>query len=259
MTWESGACPNMNDWLKIDLHIHSSLSPCAEDEMTPNNIVNMARLLGLSIIAVTDHQAADNVAAVMQVAARYGITCVPGIEVQTKEEVHLLAYFPDVLKLQHLAQVVQAHFADDRPASPYFGRQLIVDEADHIVGEHRALLHQSTMLTVEQVWELAEQFGGCCVPAHMDRPAFGLLSQLGFLPKTLPIATVEYSQAYFARQGDRFTDQEPLAIISSDAHALAQMVTPASSWLRGMFRTSGQVCQALKEGDHRNVRTSLNP
>jgi len=108
------------------------------------------------------------------------------------------------------------------------------------------------------VWGLVEQLGGCCVPAHLDRSAYSLLSQLGFLPKTLPIATVEYSQAYFAKQGALFTDLEPLAIISSDAHSLAQMVTPGSSLLYKTLCTPQAICQALKEGDRRHVRTCLN-
>lgn len=247
----------MSEWQRADLHLHSALSPCADDEMTPNNLVNMAKVLGLAIIAVTDHQAADNVPAVMQVAARTGIICLPGIEVQTKEEVHLLAYFPELAELQSFSREVQAGFSDRRRASVYFGRQLIFDSADQVVGEHPSLLQQSTGLTVEQVWAAVERHGGCCVPAHLDRPAYSLLSQLGFLPKTLPIATVEYTQGYLARHPRWPTMEDPLVITSSDAHSLAQMVTAGTSLLHASLDDPRAICQALRVGDRTRVRSYL--
>jgi hypothetical protein len=244
----------MTKWLRADLHIHSALSPCADDEMTPNNIVNMATVLGLQVIAVTDHQAADNVPAIMQLAKRAGIICVPGIEVQTKEEVHLLVYFPECSILQAFAEQIQAHFAEDWPASSFFGRQLIMDAEDKVVGEHSALLLQSTRLSLDQVWQVATRWGGVCVPAHLDRPAFSLLSQLAFLPASLPVSTVEYSQSYCAEHGLPLDDTVPLCITSSDAHALSDMVTVGGILLHPELPTPHAICNILQRGDRDQVR-----
>lgn len=244
----------MSEWQKADLHIHSALSSCADDEMTPHNIVNMAKLLGLKVIAITDHQAADNVPAVIQVAREQGIICLPGIEVQTKEEAHLLAYFPHVASLLCFAEKIQVEMGSKRAASAHFGRQLVLDRDDRVVGEHPALLHQSTMLTVEQVFYLTTELGGCLVPAHLDRPLFSIQSQLGFLPTTLPIATVEYSQAYFARCGVMCFSGRLLAITSSDAHSLSQMVTLGNSWLHASLFDAQSICEALRCGDRQKVQ-----
>lgn len=245
----------MIEWKKADLHIHSALSPCADDEMTPNNIVNMAELIGLAVIAVTDHQAADNVIAVAQVAESHGIICLPGIEVQTVEEVHLLAYFPELSNLQRFAREVQVHLLDPRPASPYFGHQLIFNQRDQVVGEYPVLLQQSTALTIEQAWMRIEELEGCCIPAHVDRPAFSLLSQLGFLPQSLPIATVECTQSHHQKRRVKGIPASLLAIASSDAHALGQMITPGSSWLHATLSSPRAICQALRQGKRHLVQS----
>lgn len=245
----------MTDWRKADLHIHSALSPCADDEMTPNNIVNMAELLGLSVIAITDHQAALNVAVVTHLAEARGMICLPGIEVQTKEEVHLLAYFPELDKLECFAAKVRDSLLRTLPPSPLFGRQLVFDAGDRVIGEYPVLLQQSAALTVEQVCGLIEQLDGCCVPAHLDRPSFGLLSQLGFLPRALPIGTVEYTQSHYLRAKPSTANEPRLSITSSDAHSLGQMITLGNSWLHAALRTPKDVCRALRWGDRRMVHS----
>lgn len=245
----------MTDWRKADLHIHSALSPCAEDEMTPNNIVNMAALLGLSVIAVTDHQAAENVAVVAQLAEARGMICLPGMEVQTKEEVHLLAYFPELGELLCFAEHVRRSLIASLRPSAFFGRQLILDCHDQISGEYPILLQQSAALSVEQVYGLVDELGGCCVPAHLDRQAFSLLSQLGFLPRNLPIATVEYTQSYYQRFRSGSHSEGRLAITSSDAHSLGQMITLGNSWLHARLDSPQEICQALRRGDERSVQS----
>ncbi len=223
--------------------------------MTPNNIVNMAALLGLSVIAITDHQAYENVAVVTQLAEARGMICLPGIEVQTKEEVHLLAYFPALEGLRRFAEQVRHSLVDSLRPSAFFGRQLILDCHDQVIGEYPVLLQQSAVLTVERVYALVEQLDGCCVPAHIDRPAFSMLSQLGFLPKALPIATVEYTQNYYQRAKSSKHSEGRLAITSSDAHSLGQMITLGNSWLHAKLCTPREVCQALRRGDEQLVQS----
>lgn len=247
----------MTDWQKVDLHIHSALSPCADDLMTPHNIVNMAKLLGLAVISVTDHQAADNVATVSRLAAQEDIVCLPGIELQSREEVHLLAYFPDIITLRQFSGRIKAHLLDQRRNSPYFGKQLIFDLNGQVAGESPVLLCQSVAFTLEQLCLQVTQLGGCCVPAHLDRPAFSLYSQLGFMPEGLPIATVEYSQRHFAKP-KIMASGELLAITSSDAHSLGEMVTKGNTWLHHTLRDPHTICQALREGDQRLVRTYIS-
>lgn len=224
--------------------------------MTPHNIVNMAKLLGLSVIAVTDHQAADNVPVVCDLAAEAGIICLPGIEVQSLEEVHLLAYFPDLKALQQFSTQVQAHLLDQRRASRHFGRQLIFDSGGQVAGEQPALLLQSVSFTLEQVCSRVVRLGGCCVPAHLDRPAFSLYSQLSFIPDGLSIATVEYTQEYFTGR-QTATPARMLAVTSSDAHSLGEMVTRGNTWLHGSLDNPHSICRALRQGDRRLVRSYI--
>jgi PHP family Zn ribbon phosphoesterase len=125
--------------IAIDLHIHSALSPCSDDDMTPNNIVNMAVLNGLDAIAITDHNSCDNVESVMK-AAEGRIIVIPGMELQTIEEVHLLSYFTDLYSLLAFSEDLEQYY-DGSPNRPeFFGHQLIMDEKDEIIGEKKQAL-----------------------------------------------------------------------------------------------------------------------
>lgn len=240
-------------WLKVDLHIHSALSPCALPEMTPNNIVNMAAVLDLDVIAVTDHLAADNVRPVCQLAERKGILCIPGIELQSKEEVHILCYFLSCSALLTFAKHILSLLNDDLSLPPHLGQQLIFNGKDEVVGERQTFLHQSIPLSIEEIWHLAENYGACCLPAHLDRPAFGLLGQLGFIPAGLPVRTVE---ATFARAQELQRSGEYSAVIvASDAHSLEQMVTPGHSRLHHSLNSVAAIWQWLKNPQECFVRT----
>ena len=154
--------------VSIDLHIHSALSPCSDDDMTPNNIVNMAILNGLQAIAVTDHNSCDNVEAVMK-AAKGRLVVVPGVELQTREEVHLLAYFKDLSSLYDF-QTKMEKFHDGIPNDPlFFGHQLIMNEFDEIIGEKQQLLLTSLSLSFEDTVNLIRTHGGLPVPAHINK------------------------------------------------------------------------------------------
>jgi len=206
--------------IAIDLHIHSALSPCADDDMTPNNIVNMAILKGLDAIAITDHNSCDNVQAVMNVADGR-ILVLPGMEVQTKEDVHLLCYFEDIEGLLDFDACIR-HFMPQVPNVPHlFGNQYIMDQNDQIIGERKELLLSSLDLSVEQVVQLVIQRGGVVVPAHIDRPSYSIISQLGFIPSNLGFNVLE-----FLKFDMNYTIyyQEYKHIYSSDAHQLGQIL-----------------------------------
>jgi len=180
----------------VDLHIHSALSPCGEDEMTPNNIVNMALIKNIDFIAVTDHNSSKNLPAVMTVARKIGegICILPGIEVTTKEEAHVLAYFPTLEGAMELDEILYAHLPNIMNKKDYFGSQTIMDENDRITGEVDKLLISATDIGINRLWETVTAIGGIIVPAHIDRKSYSIIASLGFVPPELAIKTCEVSK-----------------------------------------------------------------
>ena len=184
------------DKVAIDLHIHSVLSPCGEEEMTPNNIVNMALLKEIDYIAVTDHNTAKNLPAVLAVAKEIGegICILPGIEVTTKEEAHILAYFPTLEGALELDEMLYQHLPEVMNRKEMFGPQYIMDENDDIIGAVDKLLISATDIGVDQLWETVTSIGGVIVPAHIDRKSYSIIASLGFIPPELAVKTCEISK-----------------------------------------------------------------
>jgi PHP family Zn ribbon phosphoesterase len=177
--------------LLIDLHIHTVLSACAEVEMIPPLIVRRALELGLGMIAVADHNCAANAGAMIEAAQGTGLTVLPGMEVQSREEVHMLCLFDTLGQVEAWQRTID----DALPGLPnresFFGAQYVVDASGaHHYTEER-LLAASASLSVEQVAAGVDALGGLCIPAHIDRPSFSILSNLGFIPQGLPISGVE--------------------------------------------------------------------
>lgn len=188
------------DKVAIDLHIHSALSPCGEEEMTPNNIVNMALIKELDFIAVTDHNSAKNLPAVLAVAKELakelekGLCILPGIEVTTKEEAHILAYLPTLEAAMELDQIIYDRLPNVMNEKELFGPQYIMDEQDNIIGEVDKLLISATNIGVDELWQIVHDLGGVIVPAHIDRKSYSLIASLGFIPLELNIKTCEISK-----------------------------------------------------------------
>lgn len=177
-----------------DFHIHSALSPCGDEDMTPNNIVNMAAIKGLDIIALTDHNSCLNCGAVMEAAKGLPIMVLPGMELCTAEECHIVCLFPHLKECMEFYEYVKPHYAPVKNKVEIFGRQLIMDEEDEIVGEEEILLTTSTDIPVDKVWGLARDFGGVAFPAHIDRPSYSVLAMLGFLTPEMGFCTAELSK-----------------------------------------------------------------
>jgi 3',5'-nucleoside bisphosphate phosphatase len=206
----------------VDFHIHTALSPCADEDMTPSNIVNMALLKGLDIIAVTDHNSCSNLPAVMEVARENGLMVIPGMEVQTKEEVHIVCLFKRIEGAVKFAEIVYNSLPDIKNNEEVFGQQLIINAKDEIIGKEDKLLLSSAALSVNDVFILVRGLGGICIPAHVDRPGFSIITNLGFIPPNLKVKTIEISK--------KFTPEEAFKkypflskfnyIVSSDAHYL---------------------------------------
>ena len=173
-----------------DLHMHSCLSPCAEDDMTPANIAGLAKLAGAELIAVTDHNAADNLPAVQCCCNAYGLRLLPGVEVNTAEEIHVLCYFKTVDTALEFGRLLYAAL----PEFPYdpavWGRQLVMDENDEVLRTVDKLLTGAVSMDIYEVKAACEALGGVAVPAHVEKDSYALLSVLGFLPEDLPFAAV---------------------------------------------------------------------
>lgn len=200
-----------------DMHIHSALSPCADNDMTPNNIVNMAILKGLDIIAVTDHNTCGNVEAV-QKAANGRLLVVPGMEVETAEEVHTVCYFPDIETALEAEKTIKAHLPKIKNRSEIFGTQYYMNEKDEIIGEEDRLLVNATTLDIYSVFRLVAGLGGAAVPAHIDRTSYSVISNLGFIPPDLKIDTVEITKRNVEKPENEYSGFN--IITNSDAHYL---------------------------------------
>ena len=157
--------------LYYDLHIHSALSPCADDDMTPNNIVNMAKLKGLDLITVSDHNCAKNVRAAAKVAEDEGVLLLPGIEMTTAEEVHLLVFFADALQAEDFGDLLYDALPDIKNKPDFFGNQLIMDENDEVKGTLEKLLISALPYDIDESCALAREHGGYVVPAHINKGA----------------------------------------------------------------------------------------
>jgi len=208
-----------------DLHIHTVVSPCGEVEMIPPLIVRRAKEVGLDLIAVTDHNCADNVGAVIEAAADSGIAVLPGMEVQTREEVHLLCLFDTIQQVMRWQRVVYEALPSRKNPAEVFGPQFVVDATGEFIRHNERLLLTSTSLSVEQVVEGVNREGGLCIAAHVDRPSYSLLVSLGFIPSGLDLAALEVSPRITVEEAkERFPQISgwPL-IVSSDAHRLDEM------------------------------------
>ncbi len=228
-------------YLMADLHVHTVLSACAEVEMIPPLIVQRARELGLELLAVTDHNAARNVAAVMAAAAGTGITVLPGMEVQSREEVHLVCLFDTLEQVLAWEVHVFAALPDRENDEEFFGAQYVVDAEGEYVDTETRLLSISTAMSVEQVVAGVRALGGIVLAAHVDRPSFSLVANLGFVPPGLEIAGIELSRR--ADPAAALLRLPQLAafgrVVSGDAHRLEEMTA------RTMFKVKVPVVAEL--------------
>ncbi|MDD5017066.1 MAG: PHP domain-containing protein [Eubacteriales bacterium] len=204
-----------------DLHIHSCLSPCADNDMTPENIAAMARLKGLSVISLTDHNAGHNLEAMALAAKAQDLIFVPGIEVTTREEVHVLVYFPGLRTAIDFGDRLYGSLPDIDNRPEIFGSQIVMDVAGIQSGTLDKLLLQATPYSIDDIVDMAKAAGGGAVPAHINRDSFSILSNLGFIPPGL-FACVEIADALPCPA----VDASLRKIFSSDAHSLGSISEP---------------------------------
>ena len=208
--------------LYYDLHIHSCLSPCGDNDMTVNNIAGMGTLAGLQIMALTDHNSTKNLPAFFTACENYGIIALGGMELTTAEEVHMVCLFPTLESAMLFGKEVDAKRIRIKNKPEIFGEQLILDGEDNIVGTEEDLLINATTLTIDDGVALANEFGGVCFPAHIDRDSYGIIAMLGFIPEQPDFKTVEvYDKANLEALKETHSCLNNKNIIfCSDAHYL---------------------------------------
>ena len=207
-----------------DLHVHSCLSPCGDDDNTPNNIAGMAKLCGIDILALTDHNSAKNCPAFFEACKKYGIIPIAGMELTTSEDIHVVCLFEDLESALAFDGYVEKNRMKIKNKPEIFGKQLVLDGEDMPIGQVDDLLINASNISITEVSNVVESYGGVCYPAHIDRESNGIIAILGAIPEDLSFNYFElnnneniatYSYLYGIPK-DRF-------IISSDAHYLTDI------------------------------------
>jgi PHP family Zn ribbon phosphoesterase len=209
-----------------ELHVHTVLSPCAAVEMIPPFIVREALKNKIDLIAITDHNASANAGAVQKAAAGTGLTVLPGMELQTREEVHVLCLFDTLAQIESWQALVNAHMPPIENNIEYFGEQFIVDETGEFIRRETQLLVTSANLSLKEAVQGVSRLGGIAIPAHVNRKAFSLIANLGFVPPDLPIDALEISRHLSpADARAQFSQLRNFTLIQNgDAHRLNEFV-----------------------------------
>ncbi|HOJ01347.1 MAG TPA: PHP domain-containing protein [Anaerolineaceae bacterium] len=179
---------------RAELHIHSVLSPCAAVEMIPPIIVSEALRHGIDLIAITDHNHTANIEAVQKAASGTGLVVLPGMELQTKEEVHSLCLFDTLEQSQAFQKLVDAHLPAIKNNPDFFGEQFVVDASGDYIRSEEQLLIVSCGLSLKEAYQAVADLAGLLIPAHVDRMKFGLLPVLGLVPTDIPLTALEISR-----------------------------------------------------------------
>ena len=205
-----------------DLHLHSCLSPCGDNDMTPANIAGMAAVKMLDIVALTDHNTTRNCPAFYKACKSQGVIPIAGIELTTSEDVHIVCLFETLEKAMEFGEFVDARRIRIKNKTEIFGDQLIMDENDEIIGSDDFLLPNATTLSIEEGYQEAVNRGAIVWPAHIDREANGIIATLGMLPSEPRFGVVEYRDAASVPDYEsRFPElKEKKIVCSSDAHYL---------------------------------------
>jgi 3',5'-nucleoside bisphosphate phosphatase len=212
--------------LYVDFHIHTALSPCGEVDMTPHNIVRMAKLKGLDAIAITDHNCMLNAEICQKIGAQYGLIVIPGMELQTKEDIHVICLFENTQRAFEFQEFIWSRLPDVKNKSEIFGEQIIFDEYENIIGRVERLLLTSCDISFDEAFFKVTDLEGVFIPAHVDRNSYSVISNLGFIPDYLHIDYVEFSSIEVLNKlkMNKTISSEFSFIKSSDAHNLQDIL-----------------------------------
>lgn len=241
--------------LLADFHIHTLLSPCAEIEMTPHHIVMRAAQYGVDAVAITDHNASANAAAAVEAAKNYGVKVFPGMEVECREEAHIVVLFDTLEQLAAWQKIVDANMSGLKNNAERFGAQFIVDDDDNFIAEEERMLLGPLKLPAAEVIQKVNAMGGMAIAAHVDRPSYSLLMQLGFLPSDMGLAAAEISHA-----GIRELKEQKLKlalgglnyVTDSDAHMMDSFINGPKNLITVKSLTVAELKLALAAEDGRS-------
>jgi predicted metal-dependent phosphoesterase TrpH len=241
---------------KADLHIHSCLSPCSDWDMSPRKIIKKSRERQLDLIALCDHNTAENAAVTSREGARQGIAVLAGIEICSREEVHLVTLFKEIEDALEMQEFIYAHLPGKNQPE-IFGHQIVADENDHVLGENDRLLIGATRLSLHDIVDKAHHLGGICIGSHVDRPSYSLIGQLGFIPEGLDLDAVEVSYRVpleKARAEVPGIEDYP-CVTASDAHFLRDI---GKAWTEFILTapTLEEIRMALTGADGRRILSS---
>ena len=234
--------------LAFDLHLHSCLSPCGDASMAPADLAGWCRLAGLDVAALTDHHSCGNCPAFCAAGAEYGLLALPGMELCTREEVHVVCLFPALEAALAFQELVYSRLGERRNDPEVFGRQVLMDAEGRALGEEPRFLAGAADIGIYEVHGLVEGLGGAAWPAHIDRDSFSLLSNLGLWDPALGFPLAEVSPRC---PPDRFQDRPDLRgvplLTGSDAHYPHQ-IQEARQWMDVPAPTPEAVLDWLRRG-----------
>jgi PHP family Zn ribbon phosphoesterase len=235
--------------LSYDLHIHSCLSPCGDEDMLPSNIIGMAALKNLDVIAVTDHNSCKNCPAVLKLAEQYHITAVPGMELNTVEEVHVLCLFAELSDAMSFDGYVSSRLIKIQNNEKVFGKQEIYDETDQLVGTEPYLLINATDISFDELGKLMQEYHGIYIPAHLDKNSNSLISNLGFVSPDADFPAAELANPASLTELSKSNPylKHCNIITDSDAHMLGN-INEAVHFLNCESRDRKDIIKALTKG-----------
>lgn len=217
--------------LFYDLHVHSCASPCAENAMTPATIAGMAKLNGLDICALTDHNTTANCPAFVTACEFYGVIPICGMELTASEDVHMICLFDSLEAATSFGEFVSERMIPYPNRPEIFGDQLIMNEDDEIIATEERLLINATSVSIDEAYSKVISLGGACHPAHIDRDANGIVAMLGTFPDDVPFTAYELNdQANRQELEERFPHlREIRHVVCSDAHYISDMAPRSNS------------------------------
>ena len=240
--------------MRVDLHTHTCLSPCGDARMIPPRILALAAKRDIDVIGITDHNTAENVSALKEIAGDFGLSVIGGMEVTSEEEAHVLAFFDDERELRDFQSFIYAHLhGANSPEN--FGHQWVVDAEGGVLDINPRLLIGATELSVHKLTEAVHERNGAAIAAHVDRQAFSVLSQLGFIPADLALDAVELSPFYAESGFDPDSTGRPW-VTFSDAH-YEEEIGRSYTELLIAAPTVSEIKKALAAEDGRNIGRSF--
>lgn len=213
--------------VSYDLHIHSCLSPCADIEMTPNNIVNMSVLNGLEVIAITDHNSCKNCKALVEAGKKANLLVIPGMEICTNEDIHVICLFETVTDAENFSTYVYSNMPLIPHRPDIFGEQIIMNSDDIEISRESYLLLNATNISVNDILSTTNKYNGTAFPAHIDRSSYSVISSLGDIPPEAGFNTIEISTKGNIEKMKllHLIIKDKLILINSDSHYLESLVS----------------------------------